>query len=43
MRALFAILVICLVTITVLGGRYLVFEYQHGDRTVANRLLAQLS
>ncbi len=42
-RGTFAILCLAIFSVAVLGTRYLVFEYRHGDREVAMTLLDKIS
>ena len=43
LRAALIIAAICLVCFAALGGRYLAFEYGHGDGGTVSRLLDRLS
>jgi hypothetical protein len=38
-RGLLLAIGLCLLTATVWGGRYLAFEYHHGDRAMVMRLV----
>ena len=42
-RGTFALLCLAVLSVAVLGTRYLVFEYRHGDREVVVNILDKIS